>query len=179
MRRLIKLLEAITGYFNKVPKPENTGDILADNLEAGSEPVSGEGVALLPTADLDYSKLSGTILYIDDNLINLQLMQSAVGLCSGLTLISAHNAELGLMIAGKYNPDLIILDINLPGMSGLEALEKLREMNVVPGIPAIALSAASTEEDIKIGLEAGFQAYLTKPMDIEELLNTIKSILAS
>jgi len=138
-----------------------------------------EGVVLLPDADDGYSTLSGRILYIEDNLMNLQLMEGIVSLCDGLTLISAHNAELGLLIAEKYMPDLIILDINLPGMSGFETLEKLKEMNIVPAIPAIALSAAANEEDVAKGLEAGFEKYLIKPMGVLDILQTIKSALAN
>lgn len=138
-----------------------------------------EGVVLLPDVVTDYSTLSGRILYVEDNLVNLKLMQGIVNLCPGLTLLSAHNAELGLEMANKQKPDMIILDINLPGMNGLEALEKLKEMNIVPGIPAIALSAAVGQETVAKGLEAGFQKYLTKPIDIQEVLHTIKSVLVN
>ena len=123
--------------------------------------------------------LSGRILYVEDNLMNFQLMQGIINLCSGLTLLSAHNAGLGLEMAKKQNPDMIILDINLPGMSGFETLEKLKEMNIVPGIPAIALSAAVSKEDVAKGLEAGFQKYLIKPMGVQEFLQAIKSVLAN
>lgn len=176
-KELLTLMDGRIGFKNNAEQ----GSVFWFELPLVPEPLipPAEGVVLLPDVATDYSSLSGKILYIEDNLMNLQLMQGIVNLSSGLTLMSAHNAELGLEMASRQNPDMIILDINLPGMSGLEALEKLKEMNIVPGIPAIALSAAANKEDIAKGLEAGFQKYLTKPMGVQDILQAIKSVLAN
>lgn len=176
-KELLTLMDGRIGFKNNAEQ----GSVFWFELPLAPAPVipAEEGVVLLPDIVTDYSKLSGRILYVEDNLINLQLMQGIINLCPGLTLMSAHNAELGLEMASKQNPDMIILDINLPGMSGFEALEKLKEMNIVPGIPAIALSAKASKEDVAKGLEAGFQKYLTKPMGVQEILQAIKSVLAN
>lgn len=176
-RELLTLMDGRIGFKNSTEQ----GAVFWFVLPLAPAPVipAEEGVALLPDILTDYSMLSGRILYVEDNLMNLQLMQGIINLCPGLTLMSAHNAELGLEMANRQNPDMIILDINLPGMSGFEALEKLKEMNIVPGIPVIALSAATSKEDISNGLEAGFLKYLTKPMGVQEILQAIKSVLAN
>ncbi len=121
----------------------------------------------------------GKILYIEDDLARLKLMQRIIGLTDGLSLLPAHNAELGLEMVKTHNPDMIILDVNLPGINGLEALDRLKEMQVVPGIPVIALSAAAGVEDINKGLEADFQEYLTKPVDLQQVLGVINKLLAN
>ncbi len=176
-KELLTLMDGRIGFKNNAEQ----GSVfwLELPLAPASVMPAEEGVALLPDIVTDYSMLSGRILYVEDNLMNLELMLGIVSLCSGLTLMSAHNAELGLEMANRHNPNMIILDINLPGMSGFEALKKLKEMNIVPDIPVIALSAADSKEDVAKGLEAGFQTYLTKPMDVQEILQAIKSALVN
>ncbi|NQU59096.1 MAG: PAS domain S-box protein, partial [Rhodospirillales bacterium] len=124
-------------------------------------------------------ELSGTILYVEDNPANLALMEMIIKRIEGLTLISAHNAELGIELAKSGSPDMIILDINLPGMNGFEALEKLQSLKQTKDIPVIALSANAMPRDIKRGIDAGFLSYLTKPIKVEEIANTIRDILES
>lgn len=139
-----------------------------------------EGVMIMPGKNLDNTvQASGKILYIEDDLASLKLMQGIIRRSEGLSLLLAHNAELGLEMARTLDPDMIILDINLPGINGLQALESLKKMQIVPRIPVIALSAATTREDIKKGLDAGFQEYLTKPVDLHEVLGVINKLLTS
>jgi CheY-like chemotaxis protein len=78
----------------------------------------------------------------------------------------------------EARPDIIVMDINLPGMSGFEAIERLKRQPGTQNIPVIALSAAAMSKDIQKGAEAGFFAYLTKPFVIDELLTTIDQALA-
>ena len=92
-----------------------------------------------------------------------------------LRMISAHNAELGLELARKYLPDVIVMDINLPGMNGVEAHKKLMRDKRTRDIPVIALSANAMEGDIRRGLKAGFHSYLTKPIDVIEVLEGINA----
>jgi CheY-like chemotaxis protein len=106
-------------------------------------------------------------------------MEGIIRRSDGLSLLSAHNAELGLEMARSLDPDMIILDFNLPGINGLQALETLEKMQIVPRIPVIALSAAATRKDIKKGLDAGFQEYLTKPVDLHDVLGVINKLLTS
>ena len=118
-----------------------------------------------------------TVLYVEDNPANLALMEEIVARIDNLAMVSAHNAEFGLELARSRNPDLIILDINLPGMNGFEALHLLHERPETALTPVIALSAAATKMDIEKGLKAGFRSYLTKPIDVTEVIMTLKNIL--
>lgn len=113
------------------------------------------------------------VLYVEDNPANLRLVQKALKSEQGVSLTSATSAELGLEMAKSMRPDLIIMDINLPGMDGYEALSRLRNYNETQEIPVVALSAAAMPRDIERGLLAGFRRYLTKPIQIEELRQVI------
>lgn len=119
----------------------------------------------------------GTLLYVEDNPANLQLMEMIAGNLRHLTMLSAHNAELGLELAECHLPDLIFMDINLPGMSGLEALQKLRANPLTRHIPVIALTANATRRDIERGVEAGFNQYLTKPIKVDEVIAIIRKVI--
>jgi len=121
--------------------------------------------------------VNGTILYVEDNPANLSLMEMVVERIKGLTMISAHNAELGLELAVNNKPEMIILDINLPGMDGFAALKKLQEMDATKDIPVIALSANAMSKDIQKGVDAGFKQYLTKPIKIDEVAIAIHATI--
>ena len=121
--------------------------------------------------------LSGKLLYVEDNPDNLILMDMIVEHIDGLSMISAHTAELGIELARQERPDVIILDINLPGMSGLDAVKTLRGMSETQTTPILALSAAATQGDIKKGLAAGFDHYMTKPIQVAELIKAIQGAL--
>ena len=84
---------------------------------------------------------------------------------------------MGIDIAKLKRPDLIILDITLPGMNGFEALKVLQSDEQTKGIPVLALSAAATKNNIKNGIDAGFWEYLSKPIDIAEFTALIKKVL--
>lgn len=117
------------------------------------------------------------ILYVEDDESNLNLLEEVFSHYPNLSLISVRTAESGVKIAREKLPDLILMDINLPGMSGYDALEQLGEDEKTNSIPVIALSAAALQIDVNRGLEAGFHEYLTKPFEIEEVLNTIEETL--
>jgi len=119
-------------------------------------------------------QLSGTVLYIEDNPTNLHLMAKVIDRYSRLTLISAHTAEIGISLAYKKEVRLVLMDINLPGISGIEALQVLRENPNTQDIPVIAVSAEATQNSIKKGLAAGFNHYLSKPILIPEIQNILE-----
>jgi len=120
----------------------------------------------------------GLMLYVEDNPSNLRLMEMIVSRVDGLKLISAHTAELGIELARSRTPNIIFMDINLPGMNGFEALEELKRYEETKGIPVLALSAAATKRDIEKGIAAGFTRYMTKPMQIRDVIAAIKEELA-
>jgi CheY-like chemotaxis protein len=121
--------------------------------------------------------INATILYIEDNQANTNLMKKIAGRFEGLELLTAPNAELGLSMAKGRLPDLILMDIYLPGMGGYAAFKALRAIDATKDIPVIAISAAATNIDIKNGLAAGFKDYLIKPLDINKLVGAIKKEL--
>jgi PAS domain S-box-containing protein len=118
----------------------------------------------------------GTVLYIEDNSANVQLMKKILSRKGDLVLMTAPNAKIGLELAQQHVPNLVLLDINLPGMDGFTALKLLKDNDETRDIPVIAVSAAAMEHDIRNGLAAGFDAYLTKPLDIPKLIHTIDSL---
>ncbi|MSO85379.1 MAG: response regulator [Rhodospirillales bacterium] len=123
------------------------------------------------------SAIRGTVLYIEDNPDNLKLVEIVCEQVEGLTLLSADNAVLGLSLAAERKPDVVLMDINMPGMNGYEALERLRGNAITRAIPVIALSASATAHDIEKGEKAGFYRYLTKPVDLDRLLGCIQEAM--
>ncbi|MBI5752794.1 MAG: response regulator [Hydrogenophilales bacterium] len=119
-----------------------------------------------------------TLLYVEDNPANLRLVEKLLAARPGLSLLGAPTAEKGLDIARARQPDLILLDINLPGMDGFEALRHLRNDPATRNIPVIALTANAMPKDVEKGLAAGFSGYLTKPIDVPRFLAAIDRLLS-
>ena len=113
------------------------------------------------------------VLYIEDNPANLKLVRKMLATRPDLVMSEAPDAERGLELAGRERPDLILLDINLPGMDGFAALRQLQIMPATATIPVVAITANAMKHDIERGTSAGFADYLTKPLDIAQLLETI------
>ena len=128
---------------------------------------------------VDNSDEEYNILYVEDNRSNQLLVESFLNEFPNLNLTITSTAEEGLEKITKEFFDLIILDINLPGMDGYDTLEQLNINAETKDIPVIALSAAASKENIKKGLEAGFNQYLTKPILLPELISIINTELNS
>jgi PAS domain S-box-containing protein len=118
-----------------------------------------------------------TLLYVEDNPANLKLVERLVARRPDFRLLSAIDGNTGVDLARTCQPDVILMDINLPGISGIEALRILREDRATKHIPVVALSANAMPRDIEKGLEAGFFRYLTKPMKVNEFLETLNLAL--
>ncbi len=117
------------------------------------------------------------VLYVEDNPANVHLMEAVIERLPNLELISAHTAELGLDMANDQQPDLIVMDINLPGMDGIEAVKILQTNAKTKLIPVIALTAAAMPQEIARGKNVGFKDYVTKPFQVPELLKSIRENL--
>jgi CheY-like chemotaxis protein len=94
-----------------------------------------------------------------------------------LKLLTAGTGDLAIDLARAHRPDVILMDINLPGINGIKALALLREDSTTADIPVVALSANASPRDIERGLTAGFMKYLTKPIKVDELMATLDLIL--
>jgi PAS domain S-box-containing protein len=114
-----------------------------------------------------------TMLYVEDNPANLALVEQLIARRGDLKLLTAIDAPLGIELARAYLPDVILMDINLPGISGYGALKLLRDDPATAHIPVLALSANAMPRDIEKGLEAGFFRYLTKPIRVHEFMNAL------
>jgi CheY-like chemotaxis protein len=114
-----------------------------------------------------------TLLYVEDNPANLDLVEQLIARRPDLRLLSAADGSLGIEFARAHLPDLILMDINLPGISGLEAMKVLRADPATSRIPIIALSANALPRDIDKGLQAGFFRYLTKPIKVDQFMDAL------
>lgn len=153
-----------SSFWFELPHGENLGD--QSEGEKGREVTDYN---MVPEGSSDR-----VILYVEDNPVNVHLMQSIISRIPNVTLTTAHNAEIGVELAEQEEPDLILMDINLPGMNGFKAMTVLQENPKTRTIPVVAISAASMPDEIEQGKQAGFRAYLTKPIQIDKTLAAIK-----
>jgi CheY-like chemotaxis protein len=118
-----------------------------------------------------------TLLCVEDNPANLTLVQKLVARRPDIRLLTARDGTRGIEIARAEAPSIILMDINLPGISGIQALKMLSAIPETASIPVIALSANAMPHDIRKGIEAGFFRYLTKPIKVDEFMDTLDSAL--
>ncbi len=178
-KRLAELMGGIIGVESTV----GMGCVFWCELASSEEPPgadeNGEAKALVQ------SEVSGdapqrTVLYVEDNPANMALVEQLIARFPDLQAgVTAVNGTLGIERARELLPQVILMDINLPGISGIKALKILRKDPVTAYIPVIALSANAMSRDIEKGLEAGFFRYLTKPIKIKELMVTLNEALRS
>ncbi|MGK3977783.1 PAS domain S-box protein [Sorangium sp. So ce118] len=146
--------------------------------EVKAEDASGE-----PDPRADASPLAAAgearyaLLYVEDNPSNIAFMEALISELDRIDLIVAPNAEIGIELARARRPHVVIMDINLPGMSGYEAMRKLQEWPETRAIPVIALSAAAMPRDTRRAEDAGFYRYLTKPVRVDELTAALEELL--
>ena len=118
-----------------------------------------------------------TVLYIEDTPANLKLVAQLIGKRRHIHLLTAHTSELGIELALSRRPELILLDINMPGMDGYQVLEILRIQPALKNVPVVAVSANAMPRDIELGLAAGFSHYITKPIDVNAFFGMLDSCL--
>ena len=175
-KRLVELMGGTIGVESQV----GVGSLFwfeldaADELHSAIGPVEPLPKALAPA-------LAGTALYtllcVEDNPANLTLVERLIARRPDVQMLSARDGRLGVEMARAHRPDLILMDINLPGISGFTAMRILAENPSTAHIPVVALSANAMPRDIEMGLEAGFFRYLTKPIKVGEFMDTIDAAL--
>jgi CheY-like chemotaxis protein len=116
------------------------------------------------------------VLYIEDNLANLKLVQNLVRHRNGVKIIPAMQGRLGLELARDHHPALVLLDLHLPDIGGEQVLQELRTDPTTSSIPVVILSADATPGQVQQLLSAGASAYLTKPFDVRELLRLFDDV---
>jgi len=121
--------------------------------------------------------MMGLILIVEDNPRNMKLVRDVLQV-KGHTTLEAVNAEDGIALAIEHVPELILMDIQLPGMNGIQALGVLRGNPATRGIPVIAVTASVMQQDRKLITEAGFDGYVGKPINLAEFLDAVNSMLA-
>lgn len=117
------------------------------------------------------------LLYIEDNPVSLKLVRMVLEKQPHIHLETAQEPHLGLELAHNNPPDLILLDINLPGIDGYEVLSRLRADSKTAHIPTIAVSAHDLKPDRQKGRENGFDDYITKPINLQHFTQTINAVL--
>jgi CheY-like chemotaxis protein len=118
-----------------------------------------------------------TVLYIEDNPSNLKLVERVLERWRSVTLLSAMQGALGVELAQRHHPDLVLLDLHLPDRHGWEVLAELRADEQTAGIPVVVVSADATQGEIRRLLELGAAEYVTKPLDIGAFLQTLDRVL--
>ncbi len=143
---------------------------------AGETPV--EGLDTTPAnKDLALTAEPKVVLCVDDNPANLRLITRILRPMAGVTVLSAPTPALGLELAEAHQPDLILLDINMPDLDGYEVLHRIRRKPALADTPVMAVTANAMQRDIERGLAAGFAAYVTKPLNMDNFLETVHRLL--
>ena len=175
-KRLVELMEGGIGAESAV----GTGSVFWIEFKLTASPritdLKADNVAPVQPQAPDDAPLR-TLLYVEDNPANLELVEQIIARRPDLRLLSAVDGTLGIELARTCQPAVILMDINLPGISGIEAMKILRADPATAHIPVIALSAHAVPRDIKMGLEAGFFNYLTKPIKVDQFLGALNVAL--
>ncbi|MGH7506491.1 MAG: ATP-binding response regulator, partial [Longimicrobiales bacterium] len=174
-----RLVEAMGGQLN-VTSQVGIGTTFTIDLPKADSPL--ERMALEAEATVSpapSTRRAVTVLYVEDNLANLALIETILLMRPNVTLISALQGQLGLDLAWEHEPDVILLDLHLPDVPGQEVLRRLRVDQRTRATPVIVISADATDVRIDTLARMGAQAYLTKPLDVDRFLATLDAALAS
>lgn len=180
-RRLAHLMQGSVGF----ESAEGAGSSFWVELPVSlprapaSPPLLPDAQSLATRGTERLSHVEATILYVEDNPANIAFMEELLADLPRTRLLTAPTGEIGVELARTHRPSVVILDINLPGISGFEALRALRAQKETENIPVLALSASAMDRDLRRAEEAGFARYLTKPVRVDELLAALSDHLPS
>ncbi|BAV34135.1 histidine kinase [Sulfuricaulis limicola] len=175
-KQLVELMGGEIGVESTV----GVGSIFWIELNVAAEPQPGTGSDEL-FAPIQAQSARGaalrTLLYVEDNHANMQLVEQLIARRPDMRLLMAGDGSHGIALARTHQPEVILMDINLPGINGFQALKILRDDPATAHIPVLAISANAMPRDIQRGLEAGFLGYLTKPIRIKEFMEALDRAL--
>ena len=171
-KQLVELMGGVLGVDSAV----GDGSVFWVELQSTPAPelkviVPEQAAPKLPTRPIDDPQK--ILLYIEDNPANMRLVERLIDRRTDIKLLKAVDGLQGIALARASLPDVILMDINLPGISGIDALKVLREDAATAHIPVVAISANAMSRDIEVGRQLGFFRYLTKPIVVEEFMTTL------
>ena len=172
-KQLAELMEGVLGVESKVGE----GSVFWCELFSARMPllsIQSDKTDAAVQPQVSVGATQHTLLYVEDNPANLKLVKQIIARYPDIHLQTAVTGTLGIELARSTRPDVVLMDINLPGISGIEALKILRDNPATAHIPIVALSANAMPHDIAMGLEVGFFRYLTKPIKVKEFMETLK-----
>jgi CheY-like chemotaxis protein len=171
-KRLVELMDGVIGVESVV----GGGSLFWFELAAVARPellpeAGGQTASAAPPDPA--GARTRTVLYVEDNPANLKLVELILARHPTIRLLTAVDGNSGIELARGAGADVILLDINLPGMNGFEVLKFLRSVPATAAIPVIAISANAMATDVEKGLKAGFFRYLTKPIKVNEFVEVL------
>ncbi|HEX6038181.1 ATP-binding response regulator, partial [Longimicrobium sp.] len=151
------------------------GSVFRLGLLGAANPLRRAEDAGIPAAAADDGQHgTATLLYVEDNLANLSLVETFLQMRPGWKLVPALQGRIGVELAREHRPDLVLLDLHLPDIPGEEVLRRLRADSRTMDIPVVVISADATRDSLERLRAAGANAYLTKPLDLDDFLATLE-----
>jgi CheY-like chemotaxis protein len=154
------------------------GSTFSVRLPVGESETAADDERQQPLEARPEAPTTSTVLYIEDNLANLRLVERIVGRRPGVALVSALQGSIGLELAAQHRPDLILLDVHLPDLGGDVVLQRLKANAHTASIPVVMVSADATARQIRRFRQLGADDYLTKPLDITAFLDLLDDRLS-